>query len=90
MEWQAHIDDAYAILRTLREPDEVMAAAGDVITWEIMVTAALEAASTWCDMPTVTQLIHAKAKSRRRSLRYSPKVCWRRSSLRGAGSWSCR
>lgn len=43
IEWQAHIDDAYAILRTLREPDEVMAVAGDVTIWERMVTAALEA-----------------------------------------------
>ncbi len=43
MEWQAHIDDAYAILRTLREPDEIMAAAGDAAIWERMVAAALEA-----------------------------------------------
>lgn len=43
MEWQAHIDDAYAILRTLREPDAVMAAAGDIGTWERMIVAALEA-----------------------------------------------
>lgn len=43
MEWQAHIDDAYAILRTLREPDQAMAAAGDAAIWERMVIAALEA-----------------------------------------------
>ena len=45
MEWQAHIDDAYAILRTLREPDEIMAAAGNPETWEQMVTAALNASN---------------------------------------------
>mgnify|MGYP001588344673 CR=1 FL=1 len=43
MEWQAHLDDAYAILRTLREPDERVAAVGNVETWERMVVAALEA-----------------------------------------------
>lgn len=39
--WHEHVDDALAILRTLREPDQVMAAAGDVATWERMVEAAL-------------------------------------------------
>ena len=42
MEWEAHVDDAYAILRTLREPDENMAAVGDVEVWERMVSAAIE------------------------------------------------
>jgi len=41
MEWEAHRDDACAILRTLREPDERMAAAGDADQWERMVIAAL-------------------------------------------------
>ena len=40
-EWHDHIDDALAILRTLREPDQVMAAAGDAEVWERMVEAAL-------------------------------------------------
>jgi hypothetical protein len=31
------------VLRTLREPDPVMALAGDVETWRSMVEAALEA-----------------------------------------------
>lgn len=39
--WHEHVDDALAILRTMREPDQVMAAAGDVATWERMVEAAL-------------------------------------------------
>lgn len=43
MEWEAHVDDAYAILRTLRGPDENMAAVGDVEVWERMVSAAIEA-----------------------------------------------
>ena len=46
MEWEAHIDDAYAILRTLREPDAAMAAAGDTEMWERMIGAALEAQVT--------------------------------------------
>ncbi len=40
-EWHNHVDDALAILRTLREPDQVMAAAGDAEMWERMVEAAL-------------------------------------------------
>ena len=42
MEWEAHVDDAYAILGTLREPDEAMAIAGDPEIWERMVVAAIE------------------------------------------------
>lgn len=41
--WREHLDDAQAVLRTLREPDPVMAAVGDVETWRSMVEAALEA-----------------------------------------------
>lgn len=40
--WHEHVDDALAILRTLREPDQVMAAAGDPEVWEQMVEAALD------------------------------------------------
>lgn len=40
-EWHEHVDDALAILRTMREPDQVMAAAGDPDVWERMVEAAL-------------------------------------------------
>ena len=39
--WHEYVDDALAILRTMREPDPVMAAAGDVGVWERMVEAAL-------------------------------------------------
>lgn len=41
-EWHEYTDDALAILRTMREPDQVMAAAGDVAVWERMVEAALD------------------------------------------------
>ena len=40
-EWRAHLDDARAVLHTLREPDATMAGAGDVSTWKAMVEAAL-------------------------------------------------
>jgi hypothetical protein len=40
-EWHNHVEDALAILRTMREPDPVMAAAGDAETWDRMVEAAL-------------------------------------------------
>lgn len=39
--WREHLDDARAVLHTLREPDPAMAAAGDVDTWRAMVEAAL-------------------------------------------------
>jgi hypothetical protein len=41
--WREHLDDARAVLRTLREPDEAMAAAGDAAIWEQMVQAAISA-----------------------------------------------
>ena len=40
--WREHIDDAYAILHTLREPDAQMAEAGDVGVWRKMIGAVLE------------------------------------------------
>jgi hypothetical protein len=39
--WHEFVPDALSILRTLREPDPVMAAAGDPEVWERMVEAAL-------------------------------------------------
>lgn len=39
--WRDFRDDAHAVLRTLREPDPAMAAAGDVENWERMIEAAL-------------------------------------------------
>jgi hypothetical protein len=39
--WHEYVEDALSILRTLREPDQVMAAAGDAAMWERMVEAAL-------------------------------------------------
>jgi hypothetical protein len=39
--WRDYRDDALAVLRTLREPDRAMAAAGDPVVWEAMVEAAL-------------------------------------------------
>ena len=41
--WRDYREDARSILRTLREPDPTMAAAGDADMWERMVLAALEA-----------------------------------------------
>ncbi|MFT3967228.1 MAG: hypothetical protein QM690_15235 [Sphingobium sp.] len=41
MEWTDCVDSALAVLRTLREPDARMAAAGDVAVWERMIAAAL-------------------------------------------------
>jgi hypothetical protein len=39
--WRDHVDDAMAVLRTLREPDARMADAGDPAVWEKMILAAL-------------------------------------------------
>ena len=41
--WREYIEDALSVLRTLREPDQDMASAGDADVWERMVQAALEA-----------------------------------------------
>lgn len=40
-EWRDHLNQAQAVLHTLREPDEAMAAAGDADTWRTMVEAAI-------------------------------------------------
>lgn len=40
-EWHLHVEKAIAILKTLREPDIVMADAGDPVMWRAMVNAAL-------------------------------------------------
>lgn len=42
--WPDYLDDARAVLHTLREPDEAMAAAGDVAVWERMVLSAIDGA----------------------------------------------
>ena len=39
--WRDYVDDAIAVLKTLREPDAAMAAVGDAAIWEAMVHAAL-------------------------------------------------
>lgn len=41
VEWSRCIDNALAVLRTLREPDKDMATVGDVGTWERMIAAAI-------------------------------------------------
>ena len=40
--WREHVNQALAVLHTMREPDERMAAAGDAEVWHRMVEAALE------------------------------------------------
>lgn len=39
--WPDYRDDAIAVLRTLREPDEIMARAGNPAIWEAMILAAI-------------------------------------------------
>jgi hypothetical protein len=39
--WPQHINQALAVLHTMREPDEAMAAVGNVDTWRNMVEAAI-------------------------------------------------
>jgi hypothetical protein len=39
--WPEHINQALAVLHTMREPDEAMTAAGDLDTWRRMVEAAI-------------------------------------------------
>ena len=47
--WKDHREDALAVLRTLREPDAAMAAAGDPSVWEAMVGAAIDGATSRAD-----------------------------------------
>ena len=42
--WREHLNQALAVLHTMREPDSRMASAGDADTWTRMVEAALEGA----------------------------------------------
>lgn len=39
--WREHVNQALAVLHTMREPDEEMASAGDVEMWRNMVEAAI-------------------------------------------------
>ena len=39
--WREHVNQALAVLHTLREPDEKMAAAGDADVWRKMVETAI-------------------------------------------------
>ena len=41
MVWREHVNQALAVLHTMREPDQDMAAAGDVDVWRKMVEAAI-------------------------------------------------
>jgi hypothetical protein len=43
--WREHVNQALAVLHTMREPDEVMAAKGDSETWSRMIEAAIESAA---------------------------------------------
>ena len=42
--WRQHVNQALAVLHTMREPDEEMARAGDAETWSRMVETAIEGA----------------------------------------------
>ncbi|HEU4957457.1 MAG TPA: hypothetical protein VFT40_07515 [Sphingomicrobium sp.] len=42
--WPEHMNQALAVLHTMREPDEQMTAAGDGDTWRKMVEVAIEQA----------------------------------------------
>lgn len=39
--WREHMNQALAVLHTMREPDEEMAAAGDTDMWRKMIEAAI-------------------------------------------------
>jgi hypothetical protein len=39
--WPEHINQAMAVLHTMREPDEAMAAVGDIDGWTRMIDAAI-------------------------------------------------
>ena len=39
--WPQHVNQALAVLHTMREPDEAMATAGDLDVWKRMIEAAI-------------------------------------------------
>lgn len=39
--WREHLDDAVAVLKTMREPDAAMTKVGDAAAWDAMIRAAL-------------------------------------------------
>jgi hypothetical protein len=47
--WREHVNQALAVLHTMREPDQQMAAAGDAETWRRMAEAAIAAAEERAD-----------------------------------------
>lgn len=44
--WRSYLEQADAILRTIREPSEAMAQAGDPRVWAAMIEAALDERAT--------------------------------------------
>ena len=44
MVWREHLNQALAVLHTMREADQAMARAGDAETWTTMVETAIEEA----------------------------------------------
>jgi len=42
MVWREHVNQALAVLHTMREPDEDMAAAGDADVWRKMIEVAID------------------------------------------------
>lgn len=60
--WSTFIDDAVAVLKTLREPDAVMAAVGDAHAWSSMIAAALGELPR-SDVRTATPSVEAGAIS---------------------------
>jgi hypothetical protein len=49
--WRDFTDQAIAVLKTLREPDEAMERAGDVAVWQRMIEAALDGAGNQAGEP---------------------------------------
>jgi hypothetical protein len=49
--WRDFVDQAIAVLKTLREPDEAMERAGDVGVWQRMIEAALDGAGNQAGEP---------------------------------------
>ena len=47
--WREHVDQALAVLHTMREPDQRMASAGDPETWARMVETAISEAEASAD-----------------------------------------
>ncbi|OAN59136.1 hypothetical protein [Sphingobium sp. TCM1] len=69
-DWPARVEDAASILALLKEPDDAMREAGDVMVWGAMIDAALR--TRWSVAPSVSQEEPAIGSDEEGEIRLTP------------------